>query len=488
MKTKKQIALYAGVGIVFILILLAACKNQETLNANKDFTVIRSPFQSVNVAFATYQIDPSIDNIITTQSGTKISIKANSLTDTSGNPISEKCEIAYREFMNAADIMAAGIPMAYKNAEANINQSFTSAGMFEIKASLPSGKEVVLAADKPMNIDLASNEKNHGYSNFYLNNKTGAWIYSGEEQVKNNEEKILLANKIEKLKLTSSFAEKNYFVLNTSSMLDIFYNDNRDKIYSYYNMKKPRLPKRLLQYGVKSNNMYSYNSVFLNKYELPANMVIWENVKNVKFPKWTDNSYADVKQVKGNIYELTVKKNGSEEEVFKIKIKAVMSIKHMFAFKPEYWKTNYDGLMIEIKKDEERLAQMKEVFRTLQVSSFGVHNCDKFYSMPEAFVVNASFQLPSKENSFKPEKVYYVSLRDKSLITYKYDDITKITLCKDPTASLITVLADNMMAEVSAKDLFAIKNNGTGKQSVLFQFKEKARVNSVEDIKRVIGI
>ena len=74
MKTKKQIALYAGVGIVFILFLLAACKNQETLNANKNFSVIRSPFQSVNVGFATYQIDPSIDNVITTQSGTKISI------------------------------------------------------------------------------------------------------------------------------------------------------------------------------------------------------------------------------------------------------------------------------------------------------------------------------------------------------------------------------------------------------------------------------
>jgi hypothetical protein len=131
---------------------------------------------------------------------------------------------------------------------------------------------------------------------------------------------------------------------------------------------------------------------------------------------------------------------------------------------------------------------MNEVFRTLQVSKFGVYNCDKFYNVPEAFVVQASFQLPNTESSFKPEKVYYVSLRDKSLITYNFEDITKITLCKDPTASLITVLADNMMAEVSAKDLLAITNNGTGKQNALFQFKEKAKVNSVEDIKRVIGI
>jgi hypothetical protein len=234
--------------------------------------------------------------------------------------------------------------------------------------------------------------------------------------------------------------------------------------------------------------MYSYNSVFLNKYELPANMIVWENTKNVKFPKWTDNSYAEVKQIKGNMYELIVKKNGSEQEVFTARIKAVMSIKHLFAFKPEHWKTNYDELMIQIKKDEERLAQMNEVFRTLKVSKFGVYNCDKFYNVPEAFVVNASFQLPNTESSFKPEKVYYVSLRDKSLITYDFDEITKITLCKDPSASLITVLSNNMMAEVSAGDLMSVANNGKGKQNVLFQFKEKARINSVEDIKRVIGI
>jgi hypothetical protein len=488
MKTKKQIALYAGVGIVFILFLLAACKNQETLNANKDFSVIRSPFQSINVAFVTYQIDPTIDNVITTQSGTKITVKANSLTDTAGNLLKEKCEIAYREFMNASDIMAAGVPMGYKNAVANVNQNFTSAGMFELKASVASGNEVAVASDKPITVELASNEVKQGYSNFYLDQKTGSWIYTGEEQVKNNEAKVLLEQQIKKLKHSSAFAGKNYFVLNTSSMLDIFYNDNRDRIYSYYNMKKPRLPKRLLEYGVKSNNMYSYNSVFLNKYELPANMVVWENVKNAKFPKWTDNSYADVKQIKGNMYELIVKKNGTEEEVFKTRIKAVMSIKHMFAFKPEHWKTNYEELMTEIKKDEERLAQMNEVFRTLQVSKFGVYNCDKFYNVPEAFVVQASFQLPNAESSFKPEKVYYVSLRDKSLITYNFEDITKITLCKDPTASLITVLADNMMAEVSAQDLLAVSSNGTGKQNVLFQFKEKAKVNSIEDIKRVIGI
>lgn len=482
MKTTKQITLYAGVGILFAILLFAACNNQAKLTTTKPVSVVKPAFKGMDIVSSNFIIDPSVTDTITTTSGSKIIIPAGSLQDIDGNPVKEPCIISYREFMNPADIMLSGIPMNFKNKDANINKNFTSAGMFELKGKTQSGKELIVSSQNPLSVQLASNVSKQGYSNFYLNEQTGEWVYAGEEQMIKNLDKINLNEQIEKLKKASAFAGKNYFVMSTSAMLDIFYNDNRDKIYRYYDQKKPRLPKKLLQYGVKSSELYCWNNVMLNKKEEAASFIVWENVSGKKFPDWTKGMSAQVENISGNLHMLKVSTEG--QDTFKTKIRSVMRIKHMFAFAPEYWTSSHDEAMEKIKQEEKRMAAMADVFRTLEVSKFGIYNCDKFYTVPEAFVVKANFVFPAGNETFKPEKIYYVSSRDKSLITYSYEELTEITLCKDPSAVLLTVLNGNMLAEVSATTLSNITGNKDVKQQRTFTFKEKAKINSPEDIKK----
>lgn len=233
---------------------------------------------------------------------------------------------------------------------------------------------------------------------------------------------------------------------------------------------------------MKSSELYCWNTALLNKKEEAASFIVWENVNGKKFPEWTKGSSAQVENIKGNLHWLRVATEG--QDTFKTKIRSVMRIKHLFAFAPEYWSNSHDEAMSKIKVEEERLAAMADVFRTLEVSKFGIYNCDKFYSVPEAFVVKANFIFPAGNETFKPEKIYYVSSRDKSLITYKYEELTEITLCKDPSAVLLTVLNDNMLAEVSANTLVNINGKKNVKQQHTFTFKEKAKINSPEDIKK----
>ncbi|HEY1040565.1 MAG TPA: hypothetical protein VGF30_14225 [Bacteroidia bacterium] len=481
MKTTKRIAPYVGVGILLTILLFAACNNQTKLSTTSTISVVKPAFKGMDVVASNFIIDPSVSDTITTTSGSKIIIPANSLLDADGNPIKEPCVISYREFMNPADIMLSGIPMSFKSKDANINKNFTSAGMFELNGKTQSGKEVTISNSNPLSVQLASNISTQGYSNFYLNQQTGEWIYTGEEQMIENLDKINLNEQIEKLKKTSVFAGKNYFVMSTSAMLDIYYNEDRNKIYRYYEQPKPRLPKRLLQYGVTSSELYCWNNAMLNKKEEAASFIVWENISGKSFPKWTKGNYATVTNISGNTHQLTIAAEG--QDTFKTKIKSVMRIKHLFAFSPEHWTNSYDDAMAKIKTEEQRLAAMADVFRTLEVNQFGIYNCDKFYSVPEAFVVKANFIFPAGNETFKPEKIYYVSIRDKSLITYKYDELTEITLCKDPSAVLVTVLNGNMLAEVSANAMVNINSNKNVKEQRTFIFKEKMKINSQDDIR-----
>ena len=281
---------------------------------------------------------------------------------------------------------------------------------------------------------------------------------------------------------------KDYFVLNSFGLLDVYLNNEYEKITPYYQNKNKPLPKRMLKYGIPSKNISCYNSVMINRNELPAEMVIWENINHIKFPNWTENKYGDLKLISDHIYELTISDGKKKPTFFKTRIKAIMSIKSMFNYEPEYWTKNFDEATKEIKKQEETLAKMNDVFRTLMVNAFGIYNCDKFYQNTEMFVVNASFIIPVSKSGFKPEKIFYVSKRDKVLINYFFGNSIKLTLCDDNSASLYTVLEGDILAEVSAADLIKYNKQNSANSDISLKFKPLGKINSVEEIKKQIGI
>lgn len=486
MTTPKRISLI-GTGTLMAALLIAACHQQEqAVVSASPKPVIRPPFKAVDVAYTTYTINPTRDDTIVTASGSRIMIPKGALIDSLGFPITEACLIHYREFMDPASVMASGIPMTFKNDPANLDKQFVTAGMFEIKGETVTRKKIRISNARPLSVELASNNTQAGFSSFYLDPKTGDWIYSGEELLAKNQRKVDLNRQIEKLKGTLAFSGKNYFVLNSMAMLDVYLNADYAKIVPYYGNKHKKLPARLLKYGIRSSDLYCRSGVTFNKSQYAADYMVWENISGIAFPEWTKNNYARLKLIKGNVYELEV--NNTKKQVFKAQIKAVMTIKHLFSFGPEYWTSNYDDAMRQIREDEARLATMKEVTRTLEVNRFGVYNADKFSKEPDAFFVEASFTFPGKANTMAPESIFYISRKEKSMITYSYGADMKLPLSNDSSAFLMTVLPGNLLAEVSSEQLTAVKAAPKAKVSHHFDFKVKAKVNSMEDIKKAIGI
>jgi len=493
MNATKKINLTKGL-ILVALLINSACdnkKNNEQVASNKAEkvkSVVQSPFTNVDVNFDKFTVQPNADIEISTPSGSKIFVSSSSLIDTSGNPINEPVELSYREFMNAAEIMASGIPMMFTDPVAGIKKPFQSAGMFELLAETKSGKKVVINKEKPVKVELASTITDDGFSNFYLNTATGEWVYSGEEIKKDNTLKLDLNKQLKKLKDISGFLGKDFFVLDAANLLDQFFNDNYEKIAPYRYENKKKLPPGLLKYGMKSKDVYSYSLVKINRLELPAGLVIWENTKHIEFPEWTKNKQAQFKQLSGNNYEISISDGKKKANIFKTEIKAIMSIKSMFKYEPELWTKNFEENLSEITKQEEALATMNDVFRTLEVNAFGVYNCDRFYKNPESFTVKANFVFPKNDNGFKPEKVFYVSKKDKVTIPYKYDNIVLMTFCQDSTASLYTVLENNILASVSADELNKFTKKSHMNSNIKLSFKPGKKINSIDDIKKSIGI
>ena len=491
MKTTTSKFLLKGIAVIAVCLLMACNQKKETITNGvvaKKTKAVNPPFSKVDVAFESFTINPISTTTITSANGTKIIITANSLVDRDGKPITETCELKYREFMSPSDIMASGIPMTFNDKSAAISQPFISAGMFELNAKVASGKIVSIDNNNPIKVELVSTNNDNGFSNFYLNDKTGEWLKIGEESKTTNTDKIKLNKQIKKLKEATAFMGKDYFVLNSSGLLDAYFNNDYNKIAPYFVNKNKPLPKRILKYGITSKNISCYYPVKINRYELPAGMVIWENINHIKFPNWTENKYGDLKLVSNNIYELTISDGKNKTNLFKTRIKAVMSIKSMFNYEPEYWTKNFNEAIMEIKKQEETLAKMNDLSRTLMVNAFGIYNCDKFYKNTEMFVVNASFIIPASKSGFKPEKIFYVSKRDKVLINYFFGNSIKLTLCDDNSASLYTVLEGDVLAEVRAADLIKYNKQNSANSDISLQFKPLGKINSVEEIKKQIGI
>lgn len=481
--------------------MVVACFTTTACETNKSYTetaktskkektkpIVASPFSGVNVPYEKFTIEANTETTITTPSGSKIYISSASLTDTAGNLINEPVELNYREFMNPAEIMAAGIPMTFTDKQAAIKKPFQSAGMFELLAKTKSGRTVAINEKYPIKVDLATNINGNDYSNFYLNTTTGEWVYSGAEKKAENLKKIGLNKQLKKLKEITAFLGKDFFVLDGANLLDEYFNNDYDKIVPFIQNRKKTLPDNLLKYGIKSAEVYSYNMVRINRLEIAPEMVVWENVNHVAFPEWTETKRAEISSLGENMYEMTVSDGKKKPTIFKMRVRAIMSIKSLLKFSPDMWSKNYEETIKEIKEQENTLATLKDLYRTLEVNAFGIYNCDRFYNKPEVFNVKAKFILPRSEKGFKPDKIYYVSLRDKISIEYSLNDTVNLKFVPDPTVKIYTVLENNMLAVIENDALSQFKKEKDEDKFVSLQFVPKTKINSMDDLKKCMGI
>ena len=180
------IATIALVGYYFI----KHGNNSSTANSNNDSLstkpFIAKPFKNIDVPYEVMSVSSNCSHQLITKTGTVLRIPDNAFVDSLGKPVTFPVELKYREFRNPVDFFESGIPMNYDSN--GVHYTFESAGMIELLAS-KDGKNLSLAKDKTIGVDMKSPTEDSNYNIYYLDTTKRNWVYKGKDLITSLDEK-----------------------------------------------------------------------------------------------------------------------------------------------------------------------------------------------------------------------------------------------------------------------------------------------------------
>jgi len=415
---------------------------------------ILPPFENIDVPFAEYTVDVSQGRIITTESGTTIIIPKGAFKDADGNPVRGKVDIAYREFHDAAAIIASGIPMT--NAEGD--KYMETAGMFEINGS-QNGQAVEIADDKKIEVKMASFVEGENFDFFRFDKKACNWETKGTAKPEKNLAKLEKVKKLPQVPnqpAKPTKFDKNAFVFD----LDINYES---------------FPELRAYHGV----VWQYDGQGSKNDPKKNDWVFQENWTNI-----------DVKAVQPEFgkYKLILK-NGQKSFTTSITpaLKGMDYDKAIAQFKKK--NKEYETLKKARVEEEKRLDNEADLMRSFKLSNFGVFNWD-IWKNPnrKRFVANFNFGQHTKKHINKVS-VFLIAGTVRSVIRYFKKDFDKFSFNPEDNNMLIAILPGNKVAYFTKEDFKNIDMTQLGEQSS-FTFNMTVLdkpVASIDDLESIIN-
>ena len=177
---KKKAVIVIVLCVLIILAFIYKCENKpekkvtQLSSTKTESTSYKKPIEDLDIPYQYFEVDPNVDNVIVTTSGTKIHVPKNAFLDEDGNPITSKVKLEYREFRNPLDFYIAGIPMELN--ENGEDKVFVSGGMFEINATNTKNTSVFVNPDNKIEVDLLSTSKSKDFNVYDLDKETNQWI------------------------------------------------------------------------------------------------------------------------------------------------------------------------------------------------------------------------------------------------------------------------------------------------------------------------
>ncbi|MCH2042723.1 MAG: hypothetical protein MK212_01165 [Saprospiraceae bacterium] len=427
-------------------------------DVQQQVVAVRPPFQGVDVPFKSYKIPASKAQTLRFETGTTIEIPANAFIDANGNPIKGEVEIQYREFHNAAQVMASGIIMQDEE-----GRHMQTAGMFEMKGS-QNGQEIFVRDDKDIQVNMASYEKGNDYDFFRLDEKKCNWNKKGTAKPKINANKINGLAELKKVKIVppvrpSKRGETDNFVF----ALDVNYNKFpelkvfNDIIWEYAGQK-----------GDKNDPEKNPTAFQKNWADIGLNKAEKEGYFNLILQTGKDKLEIPVRPVlKGGDYD-----------------------KAMAEFETQLGK--YEELKAFNEDKRARFQRQADFVRSYKVAGFGIYNWDIW---KEAGRINVPALLATKDMSNIAEElgiltdVYLICGGRKALVRYTEESLNRFSF--DPTDDniMMAVLPSNKVAVFTISDFkqmggfSALKD----KKQLHFNLETIAQtVSSVEDLHKII--
>jgi hypothetical protein len=184
---KKNVAVITVICVLFILALIYKCENKPEKKESKssvskiENTSYQKPIEGLDIPYQYFDVDPKVDNVIVTASGTTIRVPKNAFLDEAGNSITSKVKLEYREFRNPLDFYIAGVPMELN--ENGEDKVFVSGGMFEINATSAKNASVSVNPANKIKVDLLSTSKSKDFNVYDLDKETNQWIAKGKDLI-----------------------------------------------------------------------------------------------------------------------------------------------------------------------------------------------------------------------------------------------------------------------------------------------------------------
>jgi len=401
----------------------------------EDTECIKAPIVAVDVPFEIFEINPAVDNLLTLESGSTITIKAGAIeTISEGNVI-----IKTRVFQDKTSAFLAGIPMDFKNS------AFESAGMIEVRGE-QNGKPVTIKQDLPIEISLELYKNQEGFDFFALDDKTGTWslypcVYSASEENPDehasNSAIMLKKQEVKKeIKAINATIAQKEVELNEIVIpkKETFYLPKNEKYIFTLDYDKRDFPELAALGRINFEaypNQANYENIFMKtwsnftiaevngKYQVTFSDKIAKEELSVR-PIVTgfrlEEAMQEYNEAKGAAEADRLAIAHEREELIKRRGEKNIELqKYISDMEEQYNKTSLD--YVELKQEQEQKERNKTQFISTLVraatadfrtSRFGVFNSDKPVAYPKPFEKDVRFEIAG--NNIVPKAVYIFDL------------------------------------------------------------------------------
>ena len=423
---------------------------------------IEAPIPEINNFSESFEVDPTQDTTILTESGTKIHIPANSIVDKNGALVVEKIEIRIKEIRTAHEIIASGIPMRYydENGEESWMQT---AGMFEIDGYLK-GEKVEIAPNKMISVDFTTEIKD-ACDFWFFDKETGNW-----------------QNK----------------ATNTTAI------DNPEIARIDEEIKKMAPPPRPIQPVIGDPQKilppfkidYRYFPELKEFRELE-----WEYTGSVEDNPRNDPSFFEgwkdiiIKKGAGGTYVLTFNR---DHQSLDVPVRPCFRrAKDLEAFNKSMSSYNekrkvYDAY---VKREQERKAfreRQSSFIRQMGIQEFGIYNWDYLIKREKALPVYADFDFEDqlREDLENEVIVYLITGDGRTVISFPKRSWRDFSFLPDLDNKLVAVLPGGRIALFSQEQFDAEMKNLREARFKTYEFEMKVlpeQVDNIKDLEQIIG-
>lgn len=453
---------------ILLILALWSCGDveqpqSENSNVIAPYGVIEAPFEQVAVDFTELRIDdPSQAVSFTLPGGSRLDVPANAFVHEDGTPVLEPISVRYREFHEAAAIIASGIPMRVKG-EDDEEGWLQTAGMFEFRAQ-SEGRPVQVAEDKSVELDFAS-RVDGDYDFWAFDEEAGNWDNLGTSAAPkpSGEVNEAATQEIQSLRQRTQRPPINPEVPESYKM-------------AFTDLDVSRTPELRGQETIIV--AYAGNDEAL----MPSNNA-W-----VRTASWLRKTLEPTPT--DGVYQLTL--SGQQRYAIPVRVvpqgKAMDEAKARYAEQMEAYRANLAALA-----DREAMLAQQQTFRRLvSLQGTGIYNYDILFKLRTALPVMADFNFGNLPEAMKQTvTVYLVTADNRSAISFSPAQWEQFCFLPDQDNMILAVLPNNQVAYFTPDDFKQERDKmiAARGQAYTFQMRIKEQtIRSVEDLQELIEV